>query len=44
MKDEGVVDPNAVMRWLKKFHLGYKNLDDQVRSDRFKIMDSEAVL
>ena len=33
-----------VIRWLKKFCLGYKNLDDQARLGRSKTMDSEAVL
>ena len=39
-KDEGSVDHSTVTRWFKKFHSGCKNLDDQARSDRPKIMDS----
>ena len=39
VKGEGVVDDRTVIIWLKKFCLGCKNLDDQI-----KIMDSEVVL
>ena len=39
VKDEDTVDYN-----MGKFHLGYKNLNDQARSDRPKTVESEAVL
>ena len=29
MKGEGAVDHSKVTKWLKKFHSGCKNLDDQ---------------
>ena len=32
----------TVIRWFKKFYLDCKNLDDQVRSGRSKLMVSEA--
>ena len=35
---------STVSRWLKKFDLACKNVDDQARSGRPKIVDSEAVL
>ena len=38
-KNEG-----AVARWFKKFCSGCKKVDDQARSGRLKIVDSEAVL
>ena len=41
-KDEGAVDYST--RWFKKFYSGGKNLDDQTRSGRPKIVDSKAVL
>ena len=43
-KDEGAVDLNTVIRWLKKYRSGYKNLDNQARSGRPKNVDSENVL
>ena len=44
MKREGAVDYSIVTRWFKKFCTGGKNLDDQAKSDRPKIVDSEAIL
>ena len=38
------VDHSTVTRWFKKFHSGRKNLSDQTRSGRPKIMNSEAML
>ena len=35
---------NTERRWLKKSRSGYKNLDDQTKSDRPKIVDYEAML
>ena len=43
MKGEGTIDHITESRWLKKFKLGCKNLNDLVKSDRFKILDSEAI-
>ena len=43
-KDEGSVDHNTINRWLKKFHSGHKNLDNQARSGRPKTMDYEPVI
>ena len=43
-KGESSVDYSAVSRWLKKFHLGCKNLDEQAKSGRPKTVDSEALL
>ena len=42
-KGEGTVDPRIVKRWFKKFQLGCKKLDDQVRSSRPKTIDFEPV-
>ena len=44
MKGEVAVDYNAVTRWLKKLHSGYKNLNNQTRSGRSKIMAFKAML
>ena len=41
---EGAIDHNTVTRWFKKFLSGYKNLNDQTRSDKPKIMNSKAAL
>ena len=41
-KDEGIIDQSTVTRWFKKFCLGCKNINDQVRSDRPKTVDSKA--
>ena len=38
-KSESTVDHNTVTKWLKKFCLGHKNLNNQVRSGRPKIID-----
>ena len=38
------VDPNIVIRWLKRFCLGCKNLDNQARSGRPKTVNSKTVL
>ena len=37
-------ETSTVTRWLKNFCLGCKNLDDQARTGRLKIVDSEVVL
>ena len=44
VKREGTVDHSIVTRLLKKFHLGFKNFNDQAKSARPKTVDSEAVL
>ena len=44
LKGEGAVDHNTVIRWLQKFCLRCKNLDDQAKSGRPKTVDSKAVL
>ena len=44
MKKIYVKGEDAVNWWLRKFHSGYLNLDDQERSDGPKTVDSEAVL
>ena len=44
VKSEGTVDHSTVTRLFKKFCSGCKNLDNQVRSDKPKTMDIEAVL
>ena len=41
---EAAVDHSTISRWFKKFLSNCKNLNDQPRLDRPKIMDSEAVL
>ena len=43
-KGEGLVDHCTVTRWLKKFCLGCKNLDNQVRSGRSKTVYFKAML
>ena len=40
-KGEGTVDFDTVYRWFKKFCLGCKNFNDQVRSGRSKTVDSK---
>ena len=35
-KDEGTVDHSIVTRWLKKFRLGCKNPENQVRPGKLK--------
>ena len=35
---------STVTRWLKKFHLGCKNLNDQANSGKTKNMDSKSML
>ena len=44
VKGEDAVDFISVTRWFKKFRSGCKNRDDQAKTDRSKMMDSEAVL
>ena len=44
MKDKGSVDQSTVTRWLNKFHLGCKNLNNQAKSDRSKTMVSKVTL
>ena len=44
MKGEDTVDHCTVVRWLKKCHLGCKNLSDQVRSGQLKTIYSKNVL
>ena len=44
MKAESTVDISSVNEWFKKFHLGYKNLDDQEKSGKTKTIDSKAVI
>ena len=34
VKGKGTVDPSTVTRWVKKFPLGCKNLNEQVRPCR----------
>ena len=41
VKSGGTFDYNKVTRWLKKFSLGCKNLNDQARSGRPKTVDSQ---
>ena len=44
-KSEGTVDHSTITKWFKKFHRsGCKNLDDQVRSGKSKIIYSESLL
>ena len=43
MNGEGIVDHSTVTRWLKKFYLCSKNIDDQARSGRLKTVHSEAM-
>ena len=42
VQNEGSVDCSKVTRRLKKFCLGYKDLNDQLRSSRLKTVDSKA--
>ena len=44
VKNNGAVDQSTVTRWFKKFYSGCKNLDDQERSGKSKIVDSGAML
>ena len=44
MKIEGIVDPSTLIRWLKKFHSGCINLDNQEKSDSSKTVDYKTVL
>ena len=44
MESEGTFDHHTVTKWFKKFLLDYNNFDNQSRSGKPKIMDSEAVL
>ena len=44
VKGEGVVDHSTVTRWFKKFHSGYKNLNNQANLDPPKMMDSKTML
>ena len=44
IKHEGSVDYHKVTRGFKKFYLGCKNLDNQARTSRPKIVDSDPVL
>ena len=43
MKGEGAIDHRTVTKWLRKFYLGCKKLDNQARSDMCKIVDSKAM-
>ena len=43
MKSEDTVDHQTMNGRFKKFRSGYKNLDDQVKSDRPKTVDSKTV-
>ena len=43
-KGGGTADHRTVTGWFKKFHLGWRNVDDLARSGRRKSEDSEAVL
>ena len=45
MKGEDAIDHSTVVtRWFKKFCSGCKNLDNQVRTDRFKSMNSKVMV
>ena len=44
VKGEGKIDHSIVTRLLKKFCLSWKNLNNHVRLDRPKTVDSKAVL
>ena len=44
MKDKIAVDQSTINKWLKKFPFGSKNLEDQTRSGRPKIVYLKAVL
>ena len=43
-KGEGAIDHDSVSSGFKKFCSGYKTLDDQKRSGRPKVIDTDAVL
>ena len=43
-KGEGAVDYDTVSRWLKKYWMDCKNLDNQSRSSRPKTVNSKTVL
>ena len=43
-KGEDAINYATITRWFKKFCLRSKKLDDQVRSDRSKTVDSKAML
>ena len=43
LKGEVLVDHSTVIRWLKKFHLVCNELDNQAKSSRTIIINSEAV-
>ena len=43
VKSEGTIDQSIIIRWFKKFCWGCKNLDDQIKSGRSKIVACEAV-
>ena len=43
MKGEGRLDHSLVTTWLKKFHSGCLNLDNQATSGGAKTVDSEAM-
>ena len=43
-KSEDTVEHSTVTKWFKKFCSGWKNLDNQVISDKHKTVNSEAVL
>ena len=43
-KSLGTVDQSIVTRWLKKFCMVHKNLNDQARSSRPKNVDSGTML
>ena len=44
VKSKGAIKLSIVTRWLKKFHSGCKNLDDQAKSGRSKTLDSKFML
>ena len=44
MKSEGIVDHSTITRWFKKFFLGCKNLNDQARLGRPKMVNSKVEL
>ena len=44
MQGEGAVDHSTITRWLKKFHSGYDNPDNQATPGRSKIIDSVVML
>ena len=39
-KREDAVDHSRVTRWFKKFHSGYKNINDQTRTDKSKTVNA----